>query len=118
MLHELVVNFLVPKLEKSTSLYGGLGAMTTLLFFMYFVGRLVVTAPVLNSSLHDELRKQGDEARDDGDDPSGGGFTRVNTSGGRCARHGHGAILRIDTVGRCHPAGPQDRPPPKRRPST
>ena len=66
VLHALVVNFLVPKLEKSTSLYGGLGAVTTLLLFMYFVGRLVVTAPVLNSSLHHELREQADNAPDDG----------------------------------------------------
>ena len=66
VLHALVVNFLVPKLEKSTSLYGGLGAVTTLLLFMYFVGRLVVTAPVLNSSLHHELRNQADKAQGDG----------------------------------------------------
>ena len=66
VLHELIVNFLVPKLEKATSLYGALGAVTTLLFFMYIVGSLIVAAPVLNSSLHHELRKQGDEAGDDG----------------------------------------------------
>ena len=63
VLHGLIVEFLVPKLEKSTTLYGSLGAMTTLLFFMYFVGRLVVTAPILNSSLHHELRKHGGDAR-------------------------------------------------------
>ena len=56
----LIVEFLVPKLEKSTTLYGSLGAMTTLLFFMYLVGRLVVTSPILNSSLHHELRTHGD----------------------------------------------------------
>ncbi len=60
VLHGLVVEFLVPKLEKSTTLYGSLGAMTTILFFMYFVGRLVVTSPILNSSLHHELRKPGE----------------------------------------------------------
>ncbi len=60
VLHVLIVEFLVPKLEKSTTLYGSLGAMTTLLFFMYFVGRLVVTSPILNSSLHHELRTHGD----------------------------------------------------------
>ena len=59
VLHGLVVNFLVPKLEKATTLYGSLGVMTTLLFFMYFVGRLVVTAPVLNSALHAEIRDRG-----------------------------------------------------------
>lgn len=72
VLHVLVVNFLVPKLEKSTSLLGGLGATTTLLFFMYIVGSLVVVAPVLNSSLHHELRKRADNARADGTtSPSG-----------------------------------------------
>jgi len=54
--HGLVVYLLGPKLEKSTSLYGGLGVVATMLFFMWVVGRIVVTAPILNSSLHDELR--------------------------------------------------------------
>jgi uncharacterized BrkB/YihY/UPF0761 family membrane protein len=54
--HGLVVYLLGPKLEKSTSLYGGLGVAATLLFFMWVVGRIVVTAPILNSALHDELR--------------------------------------------------------------
>jgi uncharacterized BrkB/YihY/UPF0761 family membrane protein len=65
VLHGLVINFLVPRLEKATTLYGSLGATMTLLFFMYFVGRLVVTAPVLNSSLDAEIRGQGDEFPDD-----------------------------------------------------
>jgi uncharacterized BrkB/YihY/UPF0761 family membrane protein len=60
VLHEAVGYLLVPKLEKSTSLYGSLGATTTLLFFMYMVGTLVVAAPVLNSSLHNELRRRDD----------------------------------------------------------
>ena len=59
VLHELVVTFMVPKLEKSTSLYGSLGATTTVIFFIYLLATLVVTAPVLNSSLYEELsRKQ------------------------------------------------------------
>ena len=64
VLHQLVLDFLVPKLEKSTSLYGGLGAATTIIFFIYLMAMLVVTAPVLNSSLYDELRTR-DEASDD-----------------------------------------------------
>ena len=56
VLHEVVGYLLVPKLEKATSLYGSLGATTTFLFFMYMVSLLVVAAPVLNSSLYDELR--------------------------------------------------------------
>ena len=42
------------ELAKSTSLYGGLGAATTLIFFIYLLGILVVSSPVVNSSLHEE----------------------------------------------------------------
>jgi uncharacterized BrkB/YihY/UPF0761 family membrane protein len=58
VLHEAVAYLLVPKLEKSTSLYGDLGATTTFLFFMYMTAVLVVSAPVLNSSLYDELQSR------------------------------------------------------------
>lgn len=54
--HGLVVYFLGPKLETSTSLYGALGVVATVLFFMWVVGRIVVTAPILNSALHSEIR--------------------------------------------------------------
>ena len=63
VLHEAVGNFLVPKLEKSTSLYGDLGATTTFLFFIYMLSILVVTAPVLNSSLYDELLAKRDRTQ-------------------------------------------------------
>ena len=63
VLHVLIVEFLAPKLENATTLYGSIGAMTTILFFMYFAGRLVVTSPILNSSLHHELRTQSDDSR-------------------------------------------------------
>ena len=67
VLHEAVGHFLVPKLEKSTSLYGDLGATTTFLFFMYITSILIVSAPVLNSSLYDELRSSNrDEPQDEG----------------------------------------------------
>jgi uncharacterized BrkB/YihY/UPF0761 family membrane protein len=72
VLHEAVGHLLVPKLEKSTSLYGSLGATTTLLFFMYMTAVLVVAAPVLNSSLHEELSRKRKEAGDDGS-PSAAG---------------------------------------------
>ena len=58
VLHGLVLAFLVPKLEKSTSLYGSLGATTTVIFFIYLLATLVVTAPILNSSLHQELSRK------------------------------------------------------------
>jgi len=60
--HGLVVYLLGPKLEKSASLYGDLGVVATMLFFMWVVGRIVVTAPILNSALHDELRGRGGDA--------------------------------------------------------
>jgi uncharacterized BrkB/YihY/UPF0761 family membrane protein len=56
VLHELIVAFLVPKLQKAQALYGVLGAATTLIFFIYLVAMLVVLAAVLNSSLYDELQ--------------------------------------------------------------
>ena len=58
VLHGSVVYFLGDNVETSTSLYGVIGIVTTVLFFMYLVGRIVVISPVLNSSLHDELRAQ------------------------------------------------------------
>ena len=60
----------MPKLEKSTSLYGDLGATATFLFFMYVVAILVVSAAVLNSSLHDELERKRGEARDETTSPA------------------------------------------------
>jgi uncharacterized BrkB/YihY/UPF0761 family membrane protein len=59
-LHQVVTYVLVPKLEKSTSLYGSLGATTTIIFFIYLLATLVVTAPILNSSLHQELSRKAD----------------------------------------------------------
>lgn len=72
--HGLVVYLLGPKLEHATSLYGGLGVVATMLFFMYVVGRLVVTAPILNCALHEEL-----EGRNS---PMSLGGSRVNGSEG------------------------------------
>jgi uncharacterized BrkB/YihY/UPF0761 family membrane protein len=54
--HGLVVYLVAWKLEHVSSTYAALGSVTTLLFFMYIVARMIVTAPVLNSSLHAELR--------------------------------------------------------------
>ena len=59
LLHGALVYLLLPKLEKATTLYGGLGVVATMLFFAYLVGRIVVTAPILNSTVHEELRRHG-----------------------------------------------------------
>lgn len=65
VLSGLVDTFLVPKLEKSESLYGGLGATTTVIFFIYLLGVLVVSSPVLNSSLYEELRAKREQTNDE-----------------------------------------------------
>lgn len=62
LLHGALVYLLLPKLEKATTLYGGLGVVATMLFFAYLVGRIVVTAPILNSTVHEELRRHGGKA--------------------------------------------------------
>ena len=62
LLSGLVDAFLVDELAKSTSLYGGLGAATTLIFFVYLLGILVVSSPVLNSSLYEELLSKREQA--------------------------------------------------------
>ena len=65
VIHELIANFLFPKLQESTELYGVLGAMTTVLFYMYWVAALVVTAATLNHSIHHERRSRREVASDD-----------------------------------------------------
>jgi uncharacterized BrkB/YihY/UPF0761 family membrane protein len=58
VVHGMVVYLFGPKLEKSTSLYGALGVTATILFFMWVVGWIVITAPILNRSLYDELEQR------------------------------------------------------------
>ncbi len=62
LLSGLVDAFLVDELEKSTSMYGSLGATATLIFFIYLLGILVVGSPILNHSLYEELRAKGEKA--------------------------------------------------------
>jgi len=45
--------FLGPKLASSTSTYGILGVVGTMLFWFYIFGRLVIGGATLNASLHD-----------------------------------------------------------------
>jgi hypothetical protein len=58
VVHGLVLHFYAAKLETSTSLYAALGVTTTLLFVGWLVGWLVVTSPILNSSLHEDLQER------------------------------------------------------------
>ena len=61
VLHEVVDTFLVSELEQATALYGSLGAVTTFIFFIYVLALLVVSAPVLNSSIYEELQLRRDD---------------------------------------------------------
>ena len=56
ILHLVTLLVLIPKLERTTSVYGAIGAVTTTLFWFYLVGKLVVTAPILNVATDDELQ--------------------------------------------------------------
>ena len=63
VLLQLVTTYaLAANLERSTSVYGAVGAASTLLFWLYLVGRTVVTSPILNSSIYQERRVDRGEA--------------------------------------------------------
>ena len=49
--------FLGPRLESATELYGGLGLATTILFWLYIIGRLVTGAATLNVSLYESRER-------------------------------------------------------------
>ena len=50
-MHLFTALYLADKLERSSALYGGLGLAATSLFFLYIIGRLVVSSAVLNEEL-------------------------------------------------------------------
>jgi membrane protein len=53
-LHLFTVYFLGPKLANATELYGVLGVVSTILFWLYIAGRLVVGAATVNASLYEQ----------------------------------------------------------------
>jgi uncharacterized BrkB/YihY/UPF0761 family membrane protein len=53
-LHLFTVYFLGPKLANATELYGLVGVVSTILFWLYIAGRLVVGAATVNASLHEQ----------------------------------------------------------------
>jgi uncharacterized BrkB/YihY/UPF0761 family membrane protein len=53
-LHIFTVYFLGPKLESATELYGVLGVVSTILFWLYIAGRLVLGAATLNASIYEQ----------------------------------------------------------------
>jgi uncharacterized BrkB/YihY/UPF0761 family membrane protein len=52
-LHLFTAFLLGPKLTNATELYGGLGIATTILFWLYIVGRLVLGAAILDAAFVD-----------------------------------------------------------------
>jgi uncharacterized BrkB/YihY/UPF0761 family membrane protein len=53
-LHLFTVYFLGPKLANATELYGIVGVVSTMLFWLYIVGRLVIGAATINASLYEQ----------------------------------------------------------------
>ena len=53
-LHLFTVYFLGPKLANATELYGVLGVVSTILFWLYITGRLVIGAATINASLYEQ----------------------------------------------------------------
>jgi uncharacterized BrkB/YihY/UPF0761 family membrane protein len=53
VLHLFTSLFLGPKLTSATALYGGIGIATTILFWLFIVGRLVIAAAILNAAVYD-----------------------------------------------------------------
>ena len=53
-LHLFTVFFLGPKLVNATELYGVLGIVSTILFWLYITGRLVIGAATINASLYEQ----------------------------------------------------------------
>lgn len=58
-LHLFTVIFLGPKLASATELYGGIGVATTILLWMYLVGRLVIGAAILDAAMVDRRGGEG-----------------------------------------------------------
>ena len=57
-LHLFTVYYLGPKLGSATELYGVLGVVSTILFWLYIAGRLVIGAATVNASLHEQRSQE------------------------------------------------------------
>jgi uncharacterized BrkB/YihY/UPF0761 family membrane protein len=57
LMHVLVVLYLAPRLSRSPSLYGALGAATVVMLWLYLIARLFVLAAFLNATLWDRRRR-------------------------------------------------------------
>ena len=56
-MHVFTTYFLGPKLTSATQLYGVLGVATTILFWFYLAGRLIIAAATINSSFSERRRE-------------------------------------------------------------
>jgi uncharacterized BrkB/YihY/UPF0761 family membrane protein len=61
-MHLFIAFYLTDKLERSSALYGGLGLAATSLFFLYLVGRLIVSSAILNAELWRRAEAAGESA--------------------------------------------------------
>ena len=95
-MHVFTVYFLGPKLESATQLYGVVGIVTTLLFWFYLGGRLIVAGATLDVEFT-ELRAANRRER------GGGGMSVESTSAELEAR-----AARVDV--RCAALAPRPRP--------
>ncbi len=80
-MHVFTTYFLGPKLTSATQLYGVIGVTTTMLFWFYLAGRLIIAAATLNSSFVESRSGARDQsgARTEGtvDDPVTGSRRRL-----------------------------------------
>ena len=61
-IHVFTVYFLGPKLVNATELYGVVGVVSTILFWFYLTGRLIIGAATLNASLYEQDARSGTAA--------------------------------------------------------
>lgn len=65
VLQAVTTNWIGPKLNHQSALYGSLGISFVLLGWLYVVGRLMVAAPLLNASLYDRRRSRSERGPPD-----------------------------------------------------
>ena len=70
-LHVFTVFFLGPKLANATELYGVIGVVSTMLFWLYITGRLVIGAATINASLYEQRSQTASDRPASGLTPAG-----------------------------------------------
>jgi uncharacterized BrkB/YihY/UPF0761 family membrane protein len=63
LLQAVTANWIGPKLSHDSALYGSLGVSFVVLGWLYAVGRLLVAAPLLNSSVHEHRERASSTVR-------------------------------------------------------